>query len=1089
MSDTTSPITRDQRLTGEAVAQVGRWLAESQRLENDMPRSARVRAARLGSVVKHAPTAELMMALTDEVLRISDSKAAALHFADVVGSHRTDLPLIDRALLGTGARFAPRFHRIVMPMVVARLRRETSATIIPADIDALDRHQATRRQQGFVLNVNRLGEAIVGDVEARARRDAVIEMIRRPTTTHVSIKLSAIAANISALDYAATIDRLAATLRPVYRAALDRGVFVNLDMEEYRDLAITVDVFVRLLDEPEFVHLTAGIVLQAYLPDTHAAAERLGLWAVERVARGGARVRIRLVKGANLGMETVDAELHGWAKATYSSKLDVDASWKRLLDTLLGPRFDQALIVGAASHNLFDVAWTLLLREELAERGCADRVRFEMLEGMAEAQAQAVRKTSGNLLMYTPVVERADFVPAIGYLTRRLDENTGAENFLRALIDLKVGSPAFEDQASRFAAAVHRRHTVPTGSFRAGTVEQPATAGLGFANASDSDVTQGATRSALVGAVNAYVPEPIPTLATNADAVDAVLRSARSGSLEWANTPNAMRALHLRKVAAQIERNRPGIVAVIVHEANKVILEADSEVSEAVDFANYYATLADGLDAIPTESRPVGTVVVAPPWNFPYAITMGGVLAALAAGNAVVLKPTPQCPRVAARVAADCWAAGIPRRVLQLLAVPDDQVGKHLITHDLVDGVILTGSIQTARMFLDWKPPLHLLAETSGKNAIVVTATSDIDLAIKDLVKSAFGHAGQKCSAASLAIVEASVYDDPNFRRRLSDAVLTLRCGPSTDPGTDVPPLMEAPSPALQRALDTLDPAEEWLVRPFHYDLEDPRCWTPGVRFGVAEGSWFHRTECFGPVLGVMRADDLRHAIRLQNATPFGLTAGIHTLDDHDVAVWAESVEAGNAYVNRTVTGAIVRRQPFGGWKMSSVGPTAKAGGPSYVNVLRRWPAGSDPEKLAGLHALARSESDLSGLQSETNTLRYRPLANGIVAWCSPGTDPAQVELLRVASDATGTAVTVLAGPEHAEPDVVARLYSQTPDRLRIVGEAGEGLLRAANALGVRTDYAPMSDEPLVEIVRWMREQAVSVTQHRHGRSRPLALR
>ena len=1080
----------DHALIDRCTAQVTAWLKSAESHERSLPRSIRLRNKRIATVVKDGATAEMTMALTDEVLRVNDTKAAAALFRDVVRSIETTLPIVDRTLLKAGAILAPRLHRLVMPMVIARLRRETSGTIISADPRSLNHHQLRRRSLGFSLNVNRLGEAILGHEEARTRRTGVIEMIGRESTTHVSIKLSAIAANISALDYEATVVRLATELRPIYRAAVEHRVFVNLDMEEYRDLAITVDVFQRVLDEPEFQTLTAGIVLQAYLPDSHQAAQSLGDWAIKRVANGGAPVRIRLVKGANLAMEAVDAELHGWALATYRSKVDVDASWKRLLDTLLDSRLDTAVIVGAASHNLFDVAWALLKRDVLKQRGYADRLRFEMLEGMAESQARAVQASTGDVLMYTPVVDRVDFVPAIGYLTRRLDENTGPENFLRALVDLKVGSVSFVDQVDRFTSAVLRRHSIDTNPFRGLTTREIArhdNSSVGSVNTPDSDVTQVAHRQALRSAVDTYSPaKPHPTV-TTIEEVDAVMEAAEAGADRWGRVAHSERARILRSVAVHVGGQRSAIVALLAHEANKVMLEGDSEVSEAIDFANYYATLTDGL-AEHDQSAPLGVVVVTPPWNFPYAITMGGVLAALGAGNAVVLKPTPQCPLVAQKVAEDCWDAGIPRHALHLLPVPDDHVGRHLVTHDGVSAVILTGSIQTAQMFLAWKPTMRLLAETSGKNSLLIMASADLDLAIKDLVKSAFGHAGQKCSAASLAIVEASVYDNPDFRRRLADAVKSLTCGLATNPGTDIAPLVESPSSALLRALTTVDPGEAWLVEPRQYDMSDSRCWTPGVRIGVQPGSWFHVTECFGPVLGILRADDLDHAIEIQNATPFGLTAGLHTLDRHEATRWAARVEAGNAYVNRTITGAIVQRQPFGGWKSSSVGPTAKAGGPSYVNILRRWPAGKSPERLASLSTLGASEADPSGLRCETNTLRYRPLPNGIVIWSDRDTDPLQLQLARNASAATGTEAFFVNPTSPAPADAIVFLTARKPDRVRLLAPS-PSLRAAAHALGIRVDDDPMSDEPAVEVVRWMREQSISITQHRHGRPHTMPFR
>src|SRR5206468_2747747 len=325
-----------------------------------------------------------------------------------------------------------------------------------------------------------------------------------------------------------------------------------------------------------------------------------------------------------------------------------------------------------------------------------------------------------------------------------------------------------------------------------------------------------------------------------------------------------------------------------------------------------------------------------------------------------------------------------------------------------VGGVVLTGSVETARLFLSWRPDLTLFAETSGKNAIVVTALADRDQAVRDLVRSAFGHNGQKCSAASLAICEAEVYDDPDFRRQLHDAAASLAVGSAWERTSRITPLTQMPGASLRRALTVLDEGEEWLLEP-RAAADNPRLWSPGIKLGVRPGSFFHLTECFGPVLGLMRAESLDQAIELANAQPFGLTSGIQTLDDREIVRWLDRIEAGNLYVNRPITGAIVGRQPFGGWKASSVGPGAKAGGPNYVLQLARWrqvshPAGGGeplPESLAALlercvaeladadargpvRASAASsarawrlhfglEHDPSAIRGERNAFRYRP--------------------------------------------------------------------------------------------------------------------
>ena len=280
---------------------------------------------------------------------------------------------------------------------------------------------------------------------------------------------------------------------------------------------------------------------------------------------------------------------------------------------------------------------------------------------------------------------------------------------------------------------------------------------------------------------------------------------------------------------------------------------------------------------------------------------------------------------------------------------------------------------------------MRLFAETSGKNALIVTAQADRELAIKDLVKSAFGHAGQKCSAASLGILLDEVYDDPVFRRQLRDAAASLPVGPATDLASVVTPLIREPSPALRRALTTLDPGEEWLLEPRQIG-DDPCLWSPGIRLGVQRGSWFQRTECFGPVLGLIRARSLDEAIDIQNDSAFGLTGGIHSLDEEEVARWRERVQVGNAYINRPITGAIVQRQPFGGWKRSCFGPGAKAGGPNYVALFCRFEDEKPVSHRKHCGELRRSVEDAllpastipSGLRCESNVFRYRP-CRGVV--------------------------------------------------------------------------------------------------------------
>ncbi len=582
-----------------------------------------------------------------------------------------------------------------------------------------------------------------------------------------------------------------------------------------------------------------------------------------------------------------------------------------------------------------------------------------------------------------------------------------------------------------------------------------------------------------------------PKVIETVDGIDEVVGRAVAARQQWATSGAAQRRQILAAAAEVFRSERFDTIQVMADEAAKVVREGDPEVSEAIDFATYYGTV--GLDVVEQQRaegvslHPRGVVVVASPWNFPYAIPAGGVLAALAAGNVVILKPPPEVRRTALHLVAQLHRAGVPHDVVQFAACPDNEIGRRLISHPDVDSVILTGAYDTAELFRSWDPAMHLLAETSGKNAIVITQAADLDVAIRDLVRSAFGHAGQKCSAASLAIVEASLYDDASFMQRLADATRSLVVGLPTDPGSVVGPLIGEPSPKLMRGLTRLDDGERWLVEPRHLGGV---LWSPGVRVGVRPGSWFHMTECFGPVLGVMRAVDLDDAVELQNATPYGLTGGIHSLDEAEIDRWLNRVEVGNAYINRSITGAVVQRQPFGGWKRSSVGCGAKAGGPDYVaELVTADPTTIDRDEARRSYRAAWAawfcrSHDPTGLVSERNELRYRHL-DAVVVRVGPDTPDGALPAARTAAEICGTRMFVSDAANESEVAFLQRLAVLPVERVRLLTAATDDLRAGCLSRSIEIDTQPVSASGRRELRRWLREQAISRTTHRHGRVAP----
>lgn len=1034
--------------------------------------------SRLARMIANPATKEFSLLAADRLERCANDSRTAGMFRALLdrGPVVSGFSPADRFLLWLGSWGSRWLPGAVMPAVRRRLRAESRNVILPAEDPPLSRFLAQRSKVGTRVNVNQLGEAVLGEEEARKRLKALLKLLEREDVDYVSVKISAIFSQINLADWEGTLAAIKDRVRTLYRAAKEKGKFVNLDMEEYCDLELTVSAFCEVLSEDEFHDLSAGIALQAYLPDSVGVQLRLTDWAKQRCSSGGAPIKVRIVKGANLAMERVEAEMHGWPLAPHATKHDTDACFKRMLEFACRPENAASVRLGVGSHNLFDLALALRLRER---NRVEDFVEIEMLEGMASAQSRAVQEQAGGLLVYAPVVRQEHYGSALAYLIRRLDENTAPDNFLANLFSLRPGSLAWREQRDRFLAAWRDRNTINTQSNR----DSPAkTAGPGFENAPDTDWTRRENRSRLATARAPKTDHPT----AGASEIEAALTTAVSARSAWAATDASKRTEILRECARQLEVTRFESIALLREAAMKAPQEADTEVSEAIDFARYYA--ATGLPPDGVDAQPLGTVVVAPPWNFPLAIPCGGVLAALMAGNTVILKPAPESVKIGWWLTQLLWQAGVPREVLQFVACSDGEVGRRLIEDSRTSAVILTGAFETARRFQAWRPSLKLLAETSGKNALVVSAMADRELAVKDLVKSAFGHSGQKCSAASLGILEAEVYDDENFRRQLVDAAASLAVGDPADPGSIVTPLVQPPGQNLLRALTTLNEGESWLLEP-KVAPDNSRLWSPGIKLGVRPGSWFHQTECFGPVLGLLRAESLDEAIKLQNAVPYGLTAGLHSLDETEIAKWKEQVQAGNLYVNRGITGAIVRRQPFGGWKRSCIGPGAKAGGPNYVNLFRSCQDSTtpDPDQVRKSYRQAWDshlaiEHDPSGLRCESNIFRYRP-ARGVLLRLTRPNDFVE-SAAQLASETTGTPLIISRADEETEAELAARLpnLAKQVEFVRTVdGSPGDLVLKAVFAADLNWIDALISGNGRLELTRWVREQSVTETLHRYG--------
>ena len=1081
----------------------------------------------LSRILKSENNQRFSTALTDRIHR-SHSPSRTVKVFKALAERSgcgPELPKMDRLQLRAGSVFGSLVPELTRKAVLARVRDEARPYLWDASPEKLRAHLAKRHRDKTAVNLNYLGEEVLGEAEAKTRVEAYCELVARPDLDAVSLKLSGIDSQIELLDSESTLTRLEERVATILDASERRpggSPLIYFDMEAYRDLDITEQLITRLANNRRYTLIQFGLAVQTYLPESLELVRRLAEVSRARTERGGPPLRLRLVKGANLQVEEVDASTHRHSVPIFPSKSLVDAHFKRTLRSAIDQAASGNLHVGIASHNLFDIAYSILLKERA---GAGQSLQFEMLEGMAGTLGEVVREITGSLLIYAPAVLQEHFSSAVSYLVRRLDENTAPENFLRAAPFMMPGDNSFETQAQRFRSAAKESWQDAPHTFRLQDRSAPRVAieldevlesasldPQAFDNVADTDWTRAVNRQWVtehVSRAKEFVPEVKPRLASTnlkpfkisqgfdpsrpdfsypihlvgAEDINAAIGMATEAASRWARTSVSERAKLLLKVAEEIERRRGEIIAAMVLEAGKRIQEADVEVSEAVDFAHYYARHALQLDE---HDQARGVIVVTPPWNFPFAIPVGGILGALAAGNAVILKPAPETPWVAALAAEICFDCGVASDVFQFIPCEDEDASQ-LIEDPRINGVILTGATDTAKLFLRMRPSLTLFAETGGKNGAYLSAVSDREQAIQFIVRSAFSHAGQKCSALSVLIVQEEVFQDDDFKVQLVDAAQSLFVGPSWDARSIVTPLIHPPAGALLEVIEHGEKYGTWLLKP-HIDENNPRLVSPGILWGVEPGSFPHLTEFFAPILCVLSATDFDEAMTLLNAPSYGLTAGLFSLVEEEQEMFVNRADAGNLYINRGQTGAVVGRQPFGGRKESCFGPGGKAGGPEYVRQFTipslaemteedRWAARSRSYRDAFAEYFSRLHRGTEVL-GEGNYYRFTPGKTAIVATETASDLDLRSALL--AADLCQLPFPLLK-LSRGVSELIKTAKQDGIERLRIVGTAPPELFEQAAEAGISMLADPFSDSGRQELHCYLQAQSISHSAHRHG--------
>lgn len=829
--------------------------------------------------------------------------------------------------------------------------------------------KARKNRMAFTVDI--LGEATLSEKEAQeyfnrylelidwlAKDAATWEDVPQIDTDHegaipkvnVSVKLTALSSQINDKAWEQTKSTLKDRLRPVYRAAMAKNVFLNLDMEHYAVKHLTVEVFKELISEPEFAkYKFFGCVVQAYLRDSADDVRDYIAFAKKR----GTPFTIRLVKGAYWDSETIEAEQRGWPIPVYTQKAESDANYEVCAKLLLDNH--RVIRVALASHNVRTLAAAIVHARNLGLP--TNAFEIQMLYGMAEPVKKALVDMGYRLREYAPVGE---LIPGMAYLVRRLLENTSNESWLRGkFAEGQTSEKLLRDPAQGLTPSSPwpKRENVfnndPLVDFAIDANREKMQKALD---------TVGKTWPATVAPIidgrenktGKILERPNPSQKSqivahvhmaSTELAEKAIQSAHAAFASWRKVSNTQRAAYLDRVADLMVRDRFRLAATQVYEVGKPWSEADGDVGEAIDFCRYYARhwreISSPLKvgSVPGENsqyiyKARGVCLVIAPWNFPLAILCGQVVSALVTGNTVVMKPAEQSSLVAHGLMKLLEEAGVPSNVVQFLPGYGEEVGEYLVNHPLTTTIAFTGSKAVGLHILKQasvvqKGQQHVkrcIIEMGGKNALIIDNDADLDEAVDGVLYSAFGFAGQKCSAASRVIVLADVYD--RFVDRLKEAASSYKVTSTLKPDADLGPVVD--EEAWTRIHKMIQDAQAKHRVLFQGPAPTEGYFVPPTIFvDVNSKDRIAQEEVFGPVVAVIKAKDIDEAIAIANDTEYALTGGLFSRSPANIAQVREEFECGNLYINRGITGAMVDRHPFGGYKMSGIG--SKTGGPDYL--------------------------------------------------------------------------------------------------------------------------------------------------------------
>lgn len=1150
-------------MTVKNIPTVEESLAEMESLYNEsysnLTEQEKKQSKELGHLVKKHNENKFVMRLLDETYQIRDTQKIARRVRKLLYKYGIpkSLPFIDQAFFLAFIMIGhlPPFCYLMIPTLRLALRKATKVLVLDADSSSMRKNRQEKVSLGLESEVCFMGEKTLGFREANRLFEQSKNALKSPYVERLAVKLTSIYPNTIATNYDEGKAELEKRLTELYRTAMQnkwtspsgtlRYKVVMIDTEEYKDVRTTIDVFKRVLSQPEFKSYTAGITLQAYLIDAWDIQTELLDFAKKRQEDGGAPLEMRLVKGRFHATENIISELRGWKSPVLQTKVEVDANYMHLLDRAMMLENAKALHVGIATHNPYTISYACLLGKKL---GTPKRCyRLELLEGIANHLLRTLSPKDVQVLVHEPMVANEEYGRAVAYIVRRFNDMFNEETFISKSFTLRPNTAVWDRLAEHFkkayamkdkmvSEAVHHQDRneyygdiLPMDTFvnEADTdfsqknnqlwakkiVKKWKTDGTMTGNRCDWRKWQpGDTLPSQIGDTLVYNErrhkyydrsqdgkvEICEMSITDPAQMERALLAAATDKSGWRQTDMTKRREILYKVANNIGMMRAELVGALCAISGAIIEAADGEVSEAMNYCrlytHYYKELSE-LEGVELAAK--GVVLVLTPWMYTASISCSSISAALIAGNSCIVKASTHTAPVVWLIANAFWNAGVPKDALQV-GITDSSYYSLLASSPFVNHICLNGHSSTAEKIAHINTGKSLHAETGAKNAVILTAKGDMYSAIANVCLDAFSYAGQSCTACSLFLVERSVYNNPVFRNVLKDCAESMKTGSVWNIGNAYGPLISNKSAMLKKAMQ-LELGEKWLVKPEFAD-DEGYFMKPAIKIDVQPGSFTFNTELDAPLLAVAPFDKLKDAIKMVNDHAYGLCTGLFSLDENEQKQWRSSVIAGSLFINRNLSILKAYIQPIGGLKNSAYGAKFKAGGPNFCFQMfhAKNKAGAEIDYKKSYAEWYEKEfkpvHNLSPhMTGELNLLHYMPLKKGMVLRLIGDEPQEDIDMVMLAASTVGTKFTVSADPNneavkhlhgHVVKESLSDFYDHLIDfrRIRTISpNVPDSLFARASALNLNVITGKPVRNGRIELAYYVYEQSLSYEYSRYG--------